>query len=146
MYRYNCRMFAPTARGFSLLELLVVIVILGLIASVVAPNLLGKVAGAKVKTAMVQVEDLSAAMELYYLDVGSYPSEKQGFDALLRAPEEVSNWRGPYLKKNKIPIDPWGMPYLYRSPGSFAPFEIWSYGADKQSGGEGEHADIESWQ
>ena len=132
--------------GFSLIEMLVVVVILGLIASIVAPNMLGKIADAKSKTARVQIEDLAAAVELYFLDTGSYPTSDAGLDALIIAPAEVSQWDGPYLKKKRIPDDPWGQPYLYRSPGEFAPFEIWSLGADQKVGGDGDNADVESWQ
>ena len=131
--------------GFSLIEMLVVVVILGLIASIVAPNLLGKISDAKTKTARVQVEDLAAAVELYYLDVGRYPSTEHGLNALIDEPETEPQWSGPYLKKQRIPVDPWGHSYLYRSPGEFAPFEIWSLGADREAGGEGDNADIESW-
>lgn len=133
------------AKGFSLIELLVVIVILGLIASIVAPNLMGKIGGAKVKTARVQIEDLSAAMELYFLDVGRYPTTELGLNALIAKPENNDLWNGPYLRKNRIPLDPWGGQYHYQAPGGFAPFEIWSFGADKKPGGEGDDADIESW-
>lgn len=136
---------SQNAGGFSLIELLVVIVILGLIASIVAPNLMGKVGGAKVKTAVVQIEDLAAALEIYYLDVGNYPATDVGLSALIVAPESSPQWGGPYLRKNRIPEDPWGMPYQYKTPGSFAPFEIWSLGADKKAGGEDNNADIESW-
>ena len=136
---------AQRAAGFSLIELLVVIVILGLIASIVAPNLMGKVGGAKVKTAVVQIEDLAAALELYYLDVGNYPATDVGLSALIVAPPNLQQWGGPYLRKNRIPVDPWGMQYQYRSPGDFAPFEIWSFGADKKIGGEDNDAEIESW-
>lgn len=132
--------------GFSLIEMLVVVVILGLIASIVAPNMLGKIADAKAKTAKVQIEDLAAAVELYFLDTGAYPATDEGLGALIVAPAEVAQWDGPYLKKKRIPDDPWGWPYLYRSPGEFAPFEIWSLGADRKIGGDGDNADIESWQ
>ena len=132
--------------GFSLIEMLVVVVILGLIASIVAPNMLGKIADAKAKTAKVQIEDLAAAVELYFLDTGAYPATDEGLGALIVAPAEVAQWDGPYLKKKRIPDDPWGRPYLYRSPGEFAPFEIWSLGADRKIGGDGDNADIESWQ
>ena len=144
--RSNCpKPHQRVIEGFSLIELLVVIVILGLIASIVAPNLMGKLGSAKVKTARVQIEDLSAAMELYFLDVGSYPETEAGLTALIKKPAELKLWNGPYLRKNRIPEDPWGGIYHYRSPGNFAPFEIWSLGADKKTGGEGHNADIESW-
>ena len=132
--------------GFSLIEMLVVIVILGLIASIVAPNLLGKIDNAKSKTARVQIEELAAAVELYYLDVGQYPSTSNGLAALIEAPSEVAEWSGPYLKKQRMPRDPWGQNYHYRSPGDFAPFEIWTLGADNQAEGEGNNADVKSWQ
>ena len=151
MHPYNSRYpLAASCRrhfvGFSLIEMLVVIVILGLIASIVAPNLLGKIDNAKAKTARVQVEELAAAVELYYLDVGQYPATAHGLLALIEAPPDVDAWSGPYLKKQRMPSDPWGQNYHYRSPGDFAPFEIWSLGADNQADGEGDNADIKSWQ
>ena len=143
--RFRSLMTSGSA-GFSLIEMLVVVVLLGLIASIVAPNMLGKIADAKSKTARVQIEDLAAAVELYFLDTGSYPASDVGLDALINAPAEVPQWDGPYLKKKRIPDDPWRRPYLYRSPGEFAPFEIWSLGADQKVGGDGDNADVESWQ
>jgi len=131
--------------GFSLIELLVVVVILGLIASIVAPNLMGKIGGAKVKTTRVQVEDFASAVELYFLDIGEYPATSLGLQALVSAPPNTEGWGGPYLRKSRIPEDPWGSPYQYRAPGGFAPYEIWSFGADKKAGGKGDDADIESW-
>ena len=132
--------------GFTLIEILVVIVIVGLLASIVAPNIMGKIGGAKSKTARIQVEDLSAAVDLYFLDVGNYPSTDQGLDALITAPEGIDRWDGPYLRKRKIPADPWGHPYQYRSPGEQAAFELWSFGADGNAGGTGEDADVANWE
>ena len=137
---------ADKSGGFSLIEMLVVVVILGLIASIVAPNMLGKISDAKTKTARVQIEDLAAAVELYFLDTGVYPTSELGLSALINEPSDLPQWSGPYLKKNRIPEDPWGEAYLYRAPGQFAPFEIWSLGADRKDGGEGDNADIQSWQ
>lgn len=137
---------ANRAQGFSLIEILVALVIIGLLASVVAPNLIGKVGGAKSKTARIQIEDLSAALELYYLEVGTYPTTQQGLAALVAQPEGVTTWNGPYLRKSAVPDDPWGAPYHYEAPGKFGPFGVWSYGIDGEEGGEGEAADILSWE
>lgn len=132
--------------GFTLIELLVVLVILGLLVSIVAPNVMSRLGGAKLKTARMQVEDLGAALELYYLDLGRYPSTEQGLVALIEKPPDVSKWSGPYLKKSQIPKDPWGNEYQYRSPGEHGAFDLLSLGKDDAEGGEGENADIRSWE
>ena len=135
-------------RGFTLLELLVVLIILGLLAALIGPKILGRIGGAKQKVARSQIALLEAALDQYRLDMGRYPSTEEGLEALIKPPddeEERTNWRGPYLKKNKIPLDPWGHPYNYKFPGEHADFDLWSYGADGQPGGEGENADITNW-
>lgn len=132
-------------RGFSLIELLVVIIILGLIAGLVGPRLFGRVGQSKTATAKAQIELFGAALDQYRLDVGSYPSTAVGLDALVRNPN-VPNWNGPYLKKNAVPSDPWGKPYLYKCcPGDHGDYDIVTYGADGAAGGEGENSDVTSW-
>lgn len=133
-------------RGFTLIELLVVLLILGLLASIVAPNVMSRLAGAKSKTARVQIEELGAALDLYYLEAGRYPTSDEGLKALVEKPVDTTAWNGPYLKKSNIPNDPWGNVYHYESPGSHGPYDLFSLGADNAEGGEGENADIQSWE
>jgi general secretion pathway protein G len=131
--------------GFSLIELLVVIIILGLIAGLVGPRLFGRVGQSKQATAKAQIELFGASLDQYRLDVGSYPSAAAGLDALVRNPN-APNWNGPYLKKDAVPSDPWGKPYLYKCcPGDHGEYDIMSYGADGAAGGKGENADVTSW-
>ncbi|MGH7572375.1 MAG: type II secretion system major pseudopilin GspG [Gemmatimonadota bacterium] len=136
--------------GFTLLEILVVLVVIGVLATLVAPNVFRHVGTAKEATARSQIEMLGAALDAYRLDSGQYPSTAQGLSALtdqpLTDPHPV-NWRGPYLRK-AVPTDPWGAAYQYSSPGEANPagFDLLSYGADGQPGGEGEAADITSWE
>ena len=136
-------------KGFTLIELLVVLVILGLLAALVGPRILGRVGGAKQEVAKSQIAMLEAALDQYRLDVGRYPSTEEGLRALIEPPQDEElrkHWRGPYLKKPKIPKDPWGHEYQYRSPGEHGEYDLWSYGADGLPGGEGEDADIRSWE
>jgi general secretion pathway protein G len=139
-------MTTPIHRGFTLIELLVVIAILGLVASLVGPSVMRQFGGAKVDTARLQVADLSAALDLYYLDLGRYPTTAEGLAALLSAPEAVREWDGPYLKKSAVPRDPWGNAYEYKAPGDHGPYDLFSYGADGQLGGERDNADVVSWE
>ena len=132
--------------GFSLIELLVVLVILGLLASVVAPNVMNKLGGAKSKTARLQIEDLGAALDIYSLETGRYPSTEEGLDALIKNPGNIQNWNGPYLKKNTIPDDPWGNPYHYKHPGDHGAYDLYSLGADNSEGGDKDNADVQSWE
>lgn len=132
--------------GFSLIELLVVLVILGLLAAVVGPNVMNKLGGAKSKTARLQVEDLGAALDIFSLEVGRYPTSSEGLDALVTNPGDASNWNGPYLKKKKIPVDPWGNAYNYKSPGDQGSYDLFSLGADNAQGGENENSDVNSWE
>lgn len=133
--------------GFTLLELMVVIVILGLLAALVVPKLIGQSEKAKQTAAHVQIKSLEQALQLFKLDNGFYPSTEQGLAALVRAPEVgriPKNYRqGGYI--DRIPNDPWGSPYAYLSPGAHGDYDISSYGADAMPGGEGENADINSW-
>jgi general secretion pathway protein G len=131
--------------GFTLIELLVVLVILGLLASVAAPQLIKFIGGAKADTAKVQIERLSGVIDLYRLEVGSYPSEQQGLKALVDAPSGVATWNGPYLKKADALVDPWGRPYVYRFPGRHGDYDLYTLGADGRDGGEGENQDVASW-
>ncbi len=131
--------------GFTLVELLVVLVILVLLASVVGPQVIGYLGSSKAKTAKVQIEALSASLELYRLDNGSYPSSSEGLKALVEQPASKPNWSGPYLRKKKVPPDPWGNDYFYRYPGKQAEFDLYSYGADEKEGGTADASDIVSW-
>jgi general secretion pathway protein G len=134
------------SRGFTLIELLVVIAILGFIASLVGPSVIKQFGGAKVDAARLQIADLSAALDLYYLDLGRYPTTAEGLAALVSAPESVRDWDGPYLKKSAVPSDPWGNAYQYKAPGESSPYDLLSYGADSQQGGERDNADVVSWE
>ncbi|SFI21917.1 general secretion pathway protein G [Collimonas sp. OK307] len=127
--------------GFTLLELLVVIVIIGLLAAYVGPKYLGQLGKSEVTIAKAQIGAFEKALDTYRLDVGRYPTSEEGLNALLNKPATATNWNGPYLKKD-VPVDPWGNAYTYKSPGSKSEFEIVSYGKDGQPGGTGENADI----
>ena len=129
-------------KGFTLVELLVVLVILGLIAAFAAPQVIKYVGGAKSDAAKIQIERLSSVLDLYRLEVGRYPTEDEGLDALMEKPSDAENWNGPYLKKADSLIDPWGRPYGYKVPGESGEFDIFTLGSDGQEGGEGEAKDI----
>lgn len=132
--------------GFSLIELLVVLTIIALLGAVVGPQVIKHLGGAKSDIAKMQIEDFGAALDLYYLDNGRYPSSDEGLSALLHSPGNADRWNGPYLKKNSIPQDAWGNDYQYVSPGQNGPYDLSSYGADNAAGGEGEDKDIVSWE
>ena len=140
------RRSARRGRGFTLLEILVVLVILGLMASLVGPQVFKHLSSSKTKAAQLQIQELSGALDLYRLELGSYPTTEQGLDALLTKPRNMDNWNGPYLKKNVIRKDPWGNDYQYRSPGQHGDFDLWSLGADNREGGDGENRDVLSWE
>jgi len=128
--------------GFTLLELLVVLAILALLAGLVAPRVLNQLAGAKSDTAKIQINNIETALDLYRLDMGHYPAQSEGLDGLILAPADTPQWRGPYLSKKEGLVDPWGAPYGYRVPGEGREFDIYSLGADKAEGGEGENRDV----
>lgn len=130
--------------GFTLLELLVVIVIIGLLAGYVAPRYFSQVGKSEIKVAQAQIGALDKAIEQYRLDTGHFPSMEQGLTALGARPSNEAKWDGPYLKK-AVPPDPWGKPYGYRAPGEHGDYDLYSYGKDGQSGGSGEDADITNW-
>lgn len=144
-YIHNCRV-RYRAAGFSLIELLVVLVILGLLAGLVGPNVLKWISSANTDTARTQIEQFSGALDLYRLEVGRYPTTAEGLEALVQAPPGTSRWNGPYLKKGTVPKDPWGNEYQYRAPGQNGDFDLYSLGADNTEGGEGENQDVVSWQ
>ena len=132
------------AKGFTLLELLVVMVIIGLLAGYVAPRYFSQVSRSEVKVAQAQINAFEKALDTYRLDVGRYPSTEQGLAALMTRPQNEPKWNGPYLQK-AVPLDPWGKPYQYKSPGDHREADIWSFGKDGQPGGTGEAADVTSW-
>lgn len=133
-------------RGFTLVELLVVLAILGLLAGLVGPQVMKFLGSSKTKTAKLQIADLSSTLDLYRLEVGRYPTESEGLKSLVEKPSNIANWNGPYLKKGQVPKDPWGFDYQYRFPGEHGTYDIWSLGADNREGGEGENADVQSWE
>ncbi len=132
-------------QGFTLLELLVVLVVLGLLAGIVAPKYFNQLGRSETKVARAQIEGLVKALDIYRLEVGRYPSTEQGLLALITAPTDEPRWTGPYLQK-AVPQDPWGRAYVYRSPGERGDFDLLSMGKDGQPGGDGENAEVTSWQ
>jgi general secretion pathway protein G len=135
--RVALRLKRSTARrgGFTLVEMLVVLGILGLVVGLVGPRVLNYLSDSKVKAAQIQMENLASAVDLYYLDNGRYPSTEEGLVSLVRRPPTASAWNGPYLKTNGVPKDPWGHDYLYRTPGQSAPYDIGSLGPEGREGG-----------
>ncbi len=144
LYRLRSMACMAKNKGFTLLELLVVLVILGLLAGYVAPKYFAQVGKSEVKTARAQIEGIEKALDQYRIDVGHYPSTEQGLAALNTKPADEPRWDGPYLKK-ALPNDPWGKPYQYRMPGEHGEVDIFSYGRDGQPGGTGDGADIQNW-
>ncbi len=131
--------------GFTLVEMLVVITIIGLIMALVAPRVLGYLSESKAKAAKIQIESFGSALDLFYLDSGRYPTGSEGLVVLVQRPGNAPAWNGPYLKGGVVPADPWGNAYVYRAPGQHGAYEILSYGADGQEGGTGTASDITSW-
>ncbi|HXX56650.1 MAG TPA: type II secretion system major pseudopilin GspG [Thermodesulfovibrionales bacterium] len=139
-----------SCRGFTLLEVMIVVVILALLAAVVAPKIIGRIDDAKITDAKVQIRNFETALKFFKMDNGFYPDTQQGLDALVEKPttgDIPKKYRdGGYLEQKKIPLDPWGNPYVYVSPGLHGDYDIMSYGADGKEGGEGINADIKSWE
>ncbi|MGH6912896.1 MAG: type II secretion system major pseudopilin GspG [Geminicoccales bacterium] len=131
--------------GFTLIELLVVLVILGLLAAFAAPQVLKYLGRAKTDAAGIQVQNIASILDLYRLEVGSYPSQQDGLDALLEQPVDAPRWNGPYVKRRDALMDPWGRMYVYRFPGDHGAYDLYSLGADNGEGGEGEDQDVTSW-
>ena len=131
--------------GFTLLELLVVLAILGLLAAIVAPQVLRYLGTSRTQTAKVQIENISAAVDHFQLDVGRYPTPEEGLDALVKQPPAAPNWNGPYLKKSSALQDPWGQKYVYANPGKHGDVDVYSLGSDHAEGGTGEAKDVGNW-
>ena len=138
--RHKC----GSSTGFTLLELLVVMVIIGLLAGYVGPKYFGQIGKSETKVARAQLDALEKALDQYRLDTGHYPAPESGLAALIQKPPNEAKWDGPYLKKI-VPMDPWGRPYIYKVPGEHGEYDLVSYGKDGQPGGTGEASDIVNW-
>jgi general secretion pathway protein G len=132
--------------GFTLIEILVVITIIGLLMSLVGPRVLTYLSESKVKAATIQVQSFAGSLDLFYLDLGHYPSTAEGLTALVQRPAGETGWNGPYLAKGYVPNDPWGHPYIYRSPSEHGPYEIVSLGSSGKEGGTGTAVAVKSWE
>jgi general secretion pathway protein G len=132
-------------QGYTLVELLVVLAILGLLVAIAAPRLISYLGAAKADTAKIQVEKLGTILDLYHLEIGRYPTDQEGLKALVDRPSQLDTWNGPYLKNREALTDPWGRVYVYRFPGQHGDYDLYSLGADGREGGDGENRDITSW-
>jgi general secretion pathway protein G len=135
-----------TRAGFTLIEMLVVLVIIGLVTSLVGPRVLNYLSDSRVKAARLQIEALTNSLDLYYMDVGRYPTTQEGLTALTRRPPGIDVWNGPYVKGAIVPPDPWRNAYVYAAPGGHGAYDLLSYGSDGHEGGEGSAADVTNWQ
>jgi general secretion pathway protein G len=131
--------------GFTLLEMLVVLAIMGLLAAIIAPQVLKYLGSSRSQAAKVQIQNIDAALQLYRLDVGRFPTQEEGLGALVTAPSTAPGWNGPYLQKSAALNDPWGTPYVYKIPGKHGEIDVLSLGSDKADGGTGEAADVGNW-
>ncbi|QFY42270.1 type II secretion system protein GspG [Candidatus Methylospira mobilis] len=132
--------------GFTLIELLVVLAIIGLLAGLVGPQVIKHLGESKSKAARVQLEELSSALDMYRIDNGRYPTSEEGLDVLIEAPSNAAGWNGPYLRKKKVPLDPWNQPYHYTAPGQHGKYDLFTLGADNAEGGDGEDKDVLGWE
>lgn len=132
-------------RGFTLLELLVVLAIMGMLAAIIAPTVIKYLGTSRTKTAKVQIENVMQGLELFRVDVGRYPTQQEGLPALVNSAPTAPNWNGPYLKQLSALQDPWGNPYFYQIPGQHGEVDVYSLGSDKAPGGTGEAQDVGSW-
>jgi general secretion pathway protein G len=142
MTRSKRRKMRHNEEGFTLVELLVVLAIIGLLASLVAPQVIKHLSTAKSATARIQVQKLSSVLDIYHLEIGSYPTQEEGLAALVEKPMESARWNGPYIKNPEALVDPWGHPFVYRIPGTQGDYDLYTLGADGQEGGDGENRDI----
>jgi general secretion pathway protein G len=132
-------------RGFTLVELLVVLAILGIIVALVTPAALHYLARAKTEAAHIQIQSLGSALDLFRLDASRYPTEQEGLQALVEAPPGMTNWNGPYIKQKAVPMDPWGRPYHYKVPGDHGEYDLYTLGAANTPGGTGENQTVGNW-
>jgi general secretion pathway protein G len=142
---YHSKNILRKQEGFTLVELIVVVIIIGLLSGLVLPQFIRQSERATARAAKAQIELLGTALDTFRLDVGRYPTTQEGLQALTQKPGGVDRWDGPYLRK-EVPNDPWGRPYIYKSPGDHGPYDILSYGADGVPGGEGNDRDVVSWE
>lgn len=143
--RMEAKSIRGRENGFTLVELLVVLAILGLLVALAAPRVMNYLGSARSDTARIQIEKLSGVLDLYRLEVGHYPTEQEGLRALVEKPTQAGDWNGPYLRSSESLVDPWGAPYVYHSPGQHGEFDLYTLGADGKEGGDGADRDITNW-
>jgi general secretion pathway protein G len=141
----NLKKITRREAGFTLLELLVVLAIMGLLAAIIAPQVLKYLGTSRTETARVQIQNVTSALEYFKMDVGRYPTQAEGLNALVTAPPSAPGWNGPYLRKESALRDPWGEPYLYKVPGQHGEVDVYTLGSDKAEGGTGEAQDVGNW-